>query len=523
LVTNHVESLRLQNFNVKEIYMQKKLIALAIAGLSGAAFAQSNVTVYGVADVNFEFTSGSGGSPIGTALANSGSSVGSGAGVAASANTAVTGMSSKNRIGSNASYFGLKGAEDLGGGMKAVYQIENELDISGATGNTRPTGLANRDSFVGLAGSFGTVAAGWLSSPHRSMAAKFDLMPGAAGAGSSLNIIGRINVGSALNPMSPNGQTTHRFGNSTFTPSTTVSTGGNQMTIAGTAEAVANNVGIIGRHSAIAYISPNFNGFQGTIAYVANETKDNNALGTSATNNSLTSANNAYGQRDPKAWNVKFDYDNGPLSLGYSYLDIKDFGVLGGLTALSGSQVGTPTNNGANGGLQTLDLSGKESTKAHLFGAKYTFGGATTVSFMYDRTKTTLQDGPNATANYIGDVTVKRSNWYLGLKHSMGAHDFTAAYAKAGKNSVNMGSRTAIFTAGSDFEGGSDANMWTLRYGYNFSKRTSAYAQYATIRNGSNASFDFTPGSTPVMGTGNGGVTAGADPTIWSFGVRHNF
>ncbi|TBR14579.1 MAG: porin, partial [Rugosibacter sp.] len=35
--------------------MQKKLIALAIAGLSSAAFAQTNVTIYGVADASFDF------------------------------------------------------------------------------------------------------------------------------------------------------------------------------------------------------------------------------------------------------------------------------------------------------------------------------------------------------------------------------------------------------------------------------------------------------------------------------------
>ena len=36
--------------------MQKKLIALAVAGLvSGAAFAQTNVTVYGVVDVGYQY------------------------------------------------------------------------------------------------------------------------------------------------------------------------------------------------------------------------------------------------------------------------------------------------------------------------------------------------------------------------------------------------------------------------------------------------------------------------------------
>ena len=42
--------------------MQKKLIALAVAGLglSGAAFAQSNVTVYGIFDASFESVKASG-------------------------------------------------------------------------------------------------------------------------------------------------------------------------------------------------------------------------------------------------------------------------------------------------------------------------------------------------------------------------------------------------------------------------------------------------------------------------------
>lgn len=479
--------------------MQKKLIALAIASLSGAAFAQSNVTIYGVADVGYDFMSATGGTENTT-------------------NNANKGIASKGRVATVGSYFGLKGAEDLGGGMKAVYQIENEFDVS-PTGSARQTGLANRDSFVGLAGNFGTVAAGWLSSPHRSMAAKFDLMPGAVGSGSSINVIGRINTGSVLNPLNAAGQTSHRFGNTTYQPNTLYSTSSpnvTTVTVNGTAETVANNVGVIGRHAAVAYITPNFNGFVGTIAYVANETKDSNALGTTAA--AANTTGNTYGQRDPKAWNIKFDYDNGPLSLGYSYLDIKDFGVLGGLTATAqGLPNGATAVATGNGGLIQLDLSGKETTKAHLLGAKYVFGGATTVSFMYDRTKTDLKDGPGA---QTGDISVKRSNWYLGLKHSMGAHDITAAYAKAGKNSVSMGSRAA---AGSDYEGGSDATMWTLRYGYNFSKRTSAYAQYATIRNGANASYDMGVAGTPAVGAGYGGVSAGADPTTYSFGIRHNF
>lgn len=492
--------------------MQKKLIALAIAGLSGAAFAQSNVTVYGVADVAFDSISAGGGT------AN------------AATATNVTSIASKNRIATNASYFGLKGAEDLGGGMKAVYQIENEFDM-GSTGNSRQSGLANRDSFVGLAGAFGTVAAGYLSSPHRSMGAKFDLMPGAAGNAGALNIIGRINTGSAVAPLVGGYNTSSaRFGTgATLTPNTVMShaTGAGTLaqTTAGTAETVATNVGIIGRHAAVAYITPNFNGFVGTIAYVANETKDNAQLGGAANSNAGT-----YAQRNPRAWNIKFDYDNGPLSLGYSYIDIKDQGALGGLTATNANNQNA-ANTALGGGLVQLGFSGRESHKGHLFGAKYTFGGATTVSFMYDRTKSVLEAGPvagtgstgGANAGITGDLGIKRSNWYLGVKHSMGMHDFTAIYAKAGKNSVSSSGNRLTLTANADYEGGSDASMWGLRYGYNFSKRTSAYAQYASINNGSNASYDFGVGGNNVTGTGNAGTAVGADPRAITFGVRHNF
>ena len=43
--------------------MQKKIIALAVAGLvSGAAFAQSNVTVFGIVDMGYQYSWGTNGS-----------------------------------------------------------------------------------------------------------------------------------------------------------------------------------------------------------------------------------------------------------------------------------------------------------------------------------------------------------------------------------------------------------------------------------------------------------------------------
>ena len=108
--------------------MQKKLIALAIAGLvSAPAFAQSNVTIYGVADAYMGF--GSHGDNDKAAI-NSG--------------------------GLSGSRLGFRGVEDLGNGLKGVFTVEQGFDISDGTG----MGNASRQAFVGLGGSFGTVSLG---------------------------------------------------------------------------------------------------------------------------------------------------------------------------------------------------------------------------------------------------------------------------------------------------------------------------------------------------------------------------
>jgi predicted porin len=126
----------------KEISMKKSLIALAVLGsVAGIAQAQSSVTLYGIADVW----------------------VGSEKdGLNASRVTKV------NSGGFNSSRFGLQGSEDLGGGLKAVFKLEQGFDISNGTANTYTLpGAAtasstsfNRQAYVGLAGGFGTVTFG---------------------------------------------------------------------------------------------------------------------------------------------------------------------------------------------------------------------------------------------------------------------------------------------------------------------------------------------------------------------------
>lgn len=110
--------------------MKKTLIALAAVAVSGAAMAQSSVTLYGKANVGFQKTTGSDTKMVGGA------------------------------DGSD-SRFGLRGSEDLGGGLKANFTFESGFDpATGIADDTKSSGLFQRQAWVGLSGGFGEVRLG---------------------------------------------------------------------------------------------------------------------------------------------------------------------------------------------------------------------------------------------------------------------------------------------------------------------------------------------------------------------------
>jgi len=73
------------------------------------------------------------------------------------------------------SRLGVRGSEDLGNGLKAVYQIELGVDITNATRDTniangnRANGFAFRNTFVGLAGDWGTFLLGRHDTPAEAL------------------------------------------------------------------------------------------------------------------------------------------------------------------------------------------------------------------------------------------------------------------------------------------------------------------------------------------------------------------
>lgn len=127
--------------------MQKKLIALAVAGLvSAPAFAQSNVQIYGVVDAGVGFASGDDNKFRGV---NSG-------------------LLSASRIG-------FRGTEDLGNGLKAVFTLEYGINVDTGDGIS-----GARQSFVGLQGGFGFVGLGRQYSPGHNIIGNLDHFGGSA-------------------------------------------------------------------------------------------------------------------------------------------------------------------------------------------------------------------------------------------------------------------------------------------------------------------------------------------------------
>ena len=124
--------------------MKKTLVALAVLGsFAGVASAATSVTLYGTVDGGYEdwqFKNG---------LKKHGIDQPGGF----LKNKLVQGGTSENN-----SKFGIKGQEDLGNGLAAIFTLEGNLGAD--VGETNAGQLFNRETTVGLKGSFGEVKIG---------------------------------------------------------------------------------------------------------------------------------------------------------------------------------------------------------------------------------------------------------------------------------------------------------------------------------------------------------------------------
>lgn len=126
--------------------MRKKLTALVLSALPLAAVA--DVSLYG------EIKAGVEGRNYQLQLTEKPSSTNAKTGNKVEVTKAKSRI--RTRISDFGSFIGFKGSEDLGDGLKAVWQLEQDVSVAGGGASQ----WGNRESFIGLAGEFGTLRAG---------------------------------------------------------------------------------------------------------------------------------------------------------------------------------------------------------------------------------------------------------------------------------------------------------------------------------------------------------------------------
>jgi predicted porin len=361
--------------------MQKKIIALAIASaISAPALADNaNVTIYGKAFLNVE----------------------------AASNDKST---NATRVQTNASRLGVKGSEDLGEGLKGIYQFELEMDADGsgntvsttATGTGTPaaatytstptaSGLGkSRNSGVGLEGGFGKVVMGVWDTPFKVAHNKIELFDNTTSF-TATKVIGRTYNAKDYNSRQKN---------------------------------------------SVNYWSPTFAGVQIAAALKADETTNyKNSVSASAT-------------FETEELYVSAAYENRPDQTTATTAD----------------------------------------TAARLV-AKYSLG-----DFWLGAAYESLVTNTSTTAS------ATQTNAELAGSVKFGASSLGLAYVAAGTPSVTGASVTNY-----------SATQISVRYGYNFSKRTEVFAAYSTLKNDANVKYSL--------------VTAvnGATENVAGVGIIHSF
>lgn len=280
------------------MFAKKNLIAVAaLATLAVSAQAQSSVTLYGNVDAGLTYSK-----------------------------TKVDGAGSASQTGVDSSiltdsFFGLKGQEDLGGGLKAIFKLESSIAVD--SGAQADAALFGKNAYIGLAGDFGTVKLGNQESLFKTEAAAFD----AFGSSRLLAASTTLYTGAAVTGLGDSWQNTIGYTSPNL----------NGLTLSAQHSAREGNVGMG---------AGLVNG--GATAVAANYAAG--ALGLSAVYGDVRSTNGTAAPMQQKAWLLGASYDFVAVKGFVQYgQDKMDFGV-GGDEKAKFFQIGAVvpvTQNGA--------------------------------------------------------------------------------------------------------------------------------------------------------------------------------
>jgi predicted porin len=218
--------------------MKKTLIALAALAATGAVFAQSSVTLYGVADASLVKSTGKSAA-----------------------------LSSAGTMNNGTTRWGVRGTEDLGGGMKAGFNFEQGLSLTDGSLSKAGAGEFGRAAWMNLSGGFGELRLGRTLNPSFFAAAAWEL---------------------------------------TGTANYSVVTGQFNTVLGGTRNS-----------SQIAYTTPNMGGFSATLGYIL---KGNNLVGAKPATETTPAV---LGVERAKA-DLNLIYKNGPVAVALGYNKVQD-------------------------------------------------------------------------------------------------------------------------------------------------------------------------------------------------------
>jgi predicted porin len=382
--------------------------------------------------------------------------------------------------------FGIKGSEDLGNGLKAIYQIEVgvNFDTNNNLVNNNDT-FYWRNTFVGLAGDWGTALIGRHDTPLKISTAKLDLF----------------------------------------------------------ADTLADMNATIGfqdlrADSAVAYISPSFSGFQFSAAIVP------------AGGSTGIGAQNINSDQINGGWSAAGIYKNGPFYASAAYESLNEEMFMNTATSMNGCAPYTYTAAaftgyaGALGNATVFNCAQPgDSFNKWRFGLGLLDWNGFSLTGIYEQqeniptgvSSVMFSDASLAPLSYVLPTNPdKRELWQIQAGYSFGNVMLKAMYGQTtysgdpligslqgfGENNGNMSVYRNLLD---DYYNG-QTSSWAIGADYNFSKRTTAYILYTATSSDQ--------GDLPVLttGVGPGAVAVNANNGVssqewdgFSIGLMHSF
>jgi len=460
------------NFVYGEISMNKKLMAVAVAGAlaAPAAMAQSNVTISGRMALGVDSYSAVG-----------------------ATQTTSSGMTARNRVWDNGSRLNVAGSEDLGNGLKAEFYVEtgfnadNGLLASNGSNNaslitsTNVGGLGNRIAYVGVSGGFGSVR------------------------------FGRQHV-FWTNGIVDQTQTNYTQAGAPF------ATGGFGSGMGGQITRQPNTV---------QYISPNISGFEAIVSWSPNRQEGVQGTSTAAINGlaSPTTAN-----ANGRLWGLTAQWTGGPFQAAWDYVEDKGNGVYSTVMTqvVQGKHVGNKYRGAWS--YQPGAVIGFIYTQSQM-----TNGGAASAGFIAGASGLGADAGSMTTLrqsawtinweHLVGNTRLLAQYARAGnIKGCNATETATSSSIGHGQSGASLCDQTGAkaYLLGAQYL---LSKRTSISVSYNKIRNDANY--FADYTSGGNSSVLSTTngGFMQVGNTGSATVRglAGADPTMWGVGIQHNF